>query len=210
MSIRVHSLKGELKSRANKEDKSRYPAGFVKLSGSLTLLGLLGRAFGNCLIGTRLCTWNLYQRQTRVQSSLYKAQCTFSCVQMPNESAAMLSRKCAILCLLWALLCAGLVLASKSCLYCRGINCQRSSYQATEQCLGAVDTCVSVFQSGMVRAQGCYESLEHDWRQYCGGEHKCRTQCEVCATDKCNNATSRPLSCIQCRETEVSGVRLSK
>lgn len=122
---------------------------------------------------------------------------------MPNESAAMLTRKCAILCLLWPLLCAGLVLASESCFYCRGINCQRTSYQATEHCAGEVDTCVSIFQSGMVQAQGCFESLEYTWREYCGGAHSIRTQCEVCVTEKCNNATSRELSCLQCQDTEV-------
>lgn len=125
---------------------------------------------------------------------------------MPNESTTMLSRKLAILCLLWPMLCAAsLVLASESCLYCRGINCQRSTYQASEQCVGELDACVSVFQSGMVQAQGCYDSLERTWRQYCGDEHSFHTQCEICLTDKCNNATSRELSCLQCQDTEVSG-----
>ncbi|KAH8394831.1 hypothetical protein KR222_007609 [Zaprionus bogoriensis] len=114
----------------------------------------------------------------------------------------MLTRKCATLCLLWPLLQTGLVLASESCVYCRGINCQRSSYAATEHCLDKLDVCVSVFQEGRVQAQGCFDSLEDNWRQHCEGPPSPRAQCEICVTEKCNNVSSRQFSCLQCEDTE--------
>lgn len=112
----------------------------------------------------------------------------------------MSMKKCAILLVFWP----ALVLASESCLYCRGINCQRSSYQATEQCVNQLDACISVFQGGMIQAQGCLEKLEDSWRQQCDNKYNSRAQCEICVTDSCNNVAASQLSCLQCLDTEVS------
>lgn len=123
---------------------------------------------------------------------------------MTIESVSMLTRKCAILCILLPLLRASFVLASESCYYCRGINCQRSNYEATEQCVDQLDACVSVFEGGVVKAQGCLERLEASWREPCESRNHIRKQCEICVTEKCNNVSSRQLSCLQCTDTEVS------
>lgn len=123
---------------------------------------------------------------------------------MAKASVPMLTRKCAILSVLLPLLGAACVLASESCFYCRGINCKRSNYQATEQCVDQLDACVSVFEGGVVRAQGCLERLEDSWRDQCGGKVHDRLQCEICVIDKCNNISTPQLSCVQCNDNEVS------
>ncbi|XP_064551884.1 uncharacterized protein LOC135437753 [Drosophila montana] len=126
---------------------------------------------------------------------------------MTIESVSMLTRKCAILCILLPLLRAGFVLASESCHYCRGINCQRSNYEATEQCVDQLDACVSVFEGGVVKAQGCLELLEGSWREPCESRNHTRIQCEICVTEKCNNVSARQLSCLQCTDTEDDNCR---
>lgn len=123
---------------------------------------------------------------------------------MPKASVAMLTRKCAIPCILLALLGSSCVLASESCFYCRGINCQRSSYQATEQCVDQLDACVSVFEGGVIRAQGCLERLDDSWRKQCETKAHSRLQCEICVSEKCNNISPPQLSCVQCNDTQVS------
>ncbi|ALC40955.1 CG34040 [Drosophila busckii] len=98
-----------------------------------------------------------------------------------------------------SLLCCSRAQAVDSCVYCRGINCQRSSYAATELCVDRLDACVSVFQGGRVQAQGCWEKVEERWRIQCQEQG---TQCEICLTEKCNNVSPRQLSCLQCQDTQ--------
>ncbi|XP_016969125.1 putative protein TPRXL [Drosophila rhopaloa] len=107
--------------------------------------------------------------------------------------------------LLFALLLLGssYVLASEKCIYCRGINCQRSSYVAEEQCSDRMDACVSVFHEGIIEAQGCLDSLEDDWREKCQDKNKGRgVDCEICVSEKCNTVASKRASCLQCNNTE--------
>ncbi|XP_039481815.1 integumentary mucin C.1 [Drosophila santomea] len=95
------------------------------------------------------------------------------------------------------------VLASEKCIYCRDINCQRSSYAAEEQCADKLDSCVSVFKAGVVQAQGCLESLEDDWREKCQDKDKGHEiDCEICVTERCNNLASKRANCLQCNNTE--------
>ncbi|XP_017044940.1 threonine-rich protein [Drosophila ficusphila] len=96
----------------------------------------------------------------------------------------------------------GCVLGSEKCIYCRGINCQRSSYEAEEGCSDRLDACVSVFQGGIIQAQGCLENLEDDWREKCFKTNKGNgIDCEICVTEKCNNLGSKLASCLQCNNT---------
>ncbi|XP_002091471.3 cell wall integrity and stress response component 1 [Drosophila yakuba] len=95
------------------------------------------------------------------------------------------------------------VLASEKCIFCRDINCQRSTYDAEEQCSEKLDSCVSVFKAGVVQAQGCLESLEDDWRDTCQDKdigHE--IDCEICVTERCNNVASKRANCLQCNNTE--------
>lgn len=97
------------------------------------------------------------------------------------------------------------VLASEKCIYCRDINCQRSSYDADEQCSEKLDACVSVFKAGVIQAQGCLESLEDDWREKCEDKDKGNEiDCEICVTERCNYVAAKRTSCLQCNNTEVT------
>lgn len=96
------------------------------------------------------------------------------------------------------------VLAAENCIYCRGINCQRSSYNAEETCSDRLDACVSVFQGGSIQAQGCLESLEDSWREKCGEGHQgSGVDCEICVLNKCNKVGSPSAGCLQCNNTAV-------
>ncbi|KAH8327090.1 hypothetical protein KR074_002709, partial [Drosophila pseudoananassae] len=95
------------------------------------------------------------------------------------------------------------VLSSEKCIYCRGINCQRSSYEAEEQCSDSLDVCVSVFQAGTILSQGCLESLEEDYITQCQENSKdSGIDCEICVTDKCNNVGSKQAGCLQCNSDQ--------
>ncbi|SPP75410.1 Hypothetical predicted protein [Drosophila guanche] len=114
----------------------------------------------------------------------------------------MSNPKCSALGLLVGLLLAsGTALALEKCVYCRGINCQRSSYQAEEQCSDLLDACASVFEGGIVQAQGCLEGLEDGWRALCQAPSK-GVDCEICVSDKCNTVGSERAACLQCAESE--------
>ncbi|XP_050744068.1 uncharacterized protein LOC108022148 [Drosophila biarmipes] len=105
--------------------------------------------------------------------------------------------------LLALLLSSSYVWASEKCTYCRGINCQRTSYEADEECSDKLDACVSVFQDGFVQAQGCLESLEDDLKEKCTENNKgYGIDCEICITEKCNNVAPKTYSCLQCNNTE--------
>ncbi|XP_022232412.2 protein psiD [Drosophila obscura] len=122
---------------------------------------------------------------------------------MPDSPSAMSNRKCSVLVglLVGLLLASSSALALEKCVYCRGINCQRSSYQAEEQCSDRLDACASVFEGGIVQAQGCLEGLEDSWREQCVGPSK-GVDCEICASDKCNTLASERAACLQCAESE--------
>jgi len=106
--------------------------------------------------------------------------------------------------LLALLLTSSYVLASEKCIYCRGISCRRTSYEADDQCSDKLDACVSVFQDGFIQAQGCLEGLEDDLREKCQEDNKVHgTDCEVCITEKCNKVAPKTYSCLQCNSAEV-------
>ncbi|XP_001960255.3 uncharacterized protein LOC6494478 [Drosophila ananassae] len=95
------------------------------------------------------------------------------------------------------------VLASEECIFCRGINCQRSSYEAVEQCSDTLDACVSVFQEGTILSQGCLESVEEDYRTKCQESSKeSGIDCEICVTDMCNRVGSKHAGCLQCNSDQ--------
>ncbi|EDW35916.1 GL17512 [Drosophila persimilis] len=103
-------------------------------------------------------------------------------------------------CLLGLLLASSSALGLEKCIYCRGINCQRSSYQAEEQCSDRLDACASVFQGDIVQAQGCLEGLEAGWREQCHGPSG-GVDCEICVSEKCNTLGSARAGCLQCAES---------
>ncbi|BFG03676.1 mucin-2 [Drosophila madeirensis] len=121
---------------------------------------------------------------------------------MPESPSVMSNPKCSALGLVVGLLLAsGTALALEKCVYCRGINCQRSSYQAEEQCSDLLDACASVFEGGIVQAQGCLEGLEDGWRGQCQAPSK-GPDCEICVSDNCNTVGSERAACLQCTESE--------
>ncbi|KAH8283474.1 hypothetical protein KR018_003427 [Drosophila ironensis] len=94
------------------------------------------------------------------------------------------------------------VQASDNCIFCQGINCLRSTYAAEEQCSDQLDACVSVFQGGIVQAQGCWESLPDDFKKKC--KEYSDVDCEICVTEKCNTLGSKKSSCLQCNSEQDS------
>ncbi|XP_068146393.1 uncharacterized protein [Drosophila tropicalis] len=105
----------------------------------------------------------------------------------------MSSRKYALL-LFYGISVFQVAFATEKCNYCRGINCQRSTYQSVEECSDKLDTCASVFHDGVIHSQGCLESLEDHCDDASG------MKCVKCAVDNCNNKSL--VSCVQCVDSE--------
>ncbi|CAD7013299.1 unnamed protein product [Ceratitis capitata] len=112
--------------------------------------------------------------------------------------------------------------AAAKCHKCTGINCQRTTFAATEDCLDALDSCVSVFDGSTVLAQGCLGQLTSELRNKCevsttesadpdeiatdDGEALPTTnqQCYQCREDLCNNVSADGFECVQC-DSDVDG-----
>ncbi|XP_011178720.2 keratin, type II cytoskeletal 2 epidermal isoform X1 [Zeugodacus cucurbitae] len=109
--------------------------------------------------------------------------------------------------------------AATKCHQCTGINCQRTSYAATEDCADALDSCVSVFQGSTVLAQGCFGQLAVELRDKCEMPSAEQTdeaevvdasdsvplfnsECHQCSEDLCNNVGSEGTDCIECDSNE--------
>ncbi|XP_017480148.1 PREDICTED: cell wall protein IFF6-like, partial [Rhagoletis zephyria] len=104
--------------------------------------------------------------------------------------------------------------AASKCHKCTGINCQRTSYAATEECVDALDSCVTVFHGSTVLAQGCLGQLAVALRNKCQTEStanedseavvegedlpKANGACYQCNEDLCNNVSGDGFECIQC------------
>ncbi|XP_039956002.1 GPI-anchored hemophore cfmA-like [Bactrocera tryoni] len=109
--------------------------------------------------------------------------------------------------------------AATKCHKCTGINCQRTTYAATEDCTDALDSCVTVFQESMVLAQGCLGQLAVELRNKCempsteqtdGAEMTdvdatvpaVNRNCHQCSEDLCNNLSAEGTDCLQCDSNE--------
>ncbi|TMW44282.1 hypothetical protein DOY81_010639 [Sarcophaga bullata] len=98
------------------------------------------------------------------------------------------------------------VTAERICHACHGINCLRTSYNVTQNCVDDFDICVTVFEGQTVVYQGCLEQLSEELR------NKCNTglqvidkqnssklpECFKCNGNLCNNLASETFNCIQC------------
>ncbi|XP_049306668.1 uncharacterized protein LOC105222438 isoform X2 [Bactrocera dorsalis] len=109
--------------------------------------------------------------------------------------------------------------AATKCHKCTGINCQRTTYAATEDCTDALDSCVTVFQESMVLAQGCLGQLAVGLRNKCeipSTEETDGTEmtdvddaapavnrnCHQCSENLCNNLSAEGTDCLQCDSNE--------
>uniref|UniRef100_A0A034WG09 DUF753 domain-containing protein n=1 Tax=Bactrocera dorsalis TaxID=27457 RepID=A0A034WG09_BACDO len=109
--------------------------------------------------------------------------------------------------------------AATKCHKCTGINCQRTTYAATEDCTDTLDSCVTVFQESMVLAQGCLGQLAVELRNKCempsaeqtdGAEMidvddatpAVNRNCHQCSEDLCNNLSAEGTDCLQCDSNE--------
>uniref|UniRef100_A0A0K8V2J4 DUF753 domain-containing protein n=1 Tax=Bactrocera latifrons TaxID=174628 RepID=A0A0K8V2J4_BACLA len=109
--------------------------------------------------------------------------------------------------------------AAAKCHKCTGINCQRTTYAATEDCTDALDSCVTVFQESMVLAQGCLGQLAVELRNKCEMPSTEQTDgtemtdvdaavpavnrdCHQCSEDLCNNLSAEGTDCLQCDSNE--------
>ncbi|XP_037828601.1 uncharacterized protein LOC119616318 [Lucilia sericata] len=95
------------------------------------------------------------------------------------------------------------VAAERICHQCHGINCLRTTYEATQKCLSDLDICVTVFDGQTILAQGCLEQLSEELRNKCGSEaqfqdSKESNECFKCNENLCNNLASSSFECIQC------------
>ncbi|KAI8119007.1 hypothetical protein FF38_10566 [Lucilia cuprina] len=95
------------------------------------------------------------------------------------------------------------VTAERTCHQCRGINCLRTTYEATQKCLNNLDICVTVFDGQTILAQGCLEQLSEELRNKCGVETRTQVfkesnECYKCNENLCNNLASSSFKCIQC------------
>ncbi|XP_053962820.1 protein rtoA-like [Anastrepha ludens] len=104
--------------------------------------------------------------------------------------------------------------AATKCHKCTGINCQRTSYTATEDCVDALDSCTTIFQGSTVLAQGCLGQLAVELRNKCEtptntnednevameGEklQTANAACYRCREDLCNEVSGEAFECIQC------------
>ncbi|XP_054739547.1 uncharacterized protein LOC129245417 [Anastrepha obliqua] len=104
--------------------------------------------------------------------------------------------------------------AATKCHKCTGINCQRTSYTATEDCVDALDSCTTIFQGSTVLAQGCLGQLAVELRNKCEtptntnednevameGEklQTANAACYQCREDLCNEVSGEAFECIQC------------
>ncbi|XP_014100033.2 uncharacterized protein [Bactrocera oleae] len=109
--------------------------------------------------------------------------------------------------------------AATKCHQCTGINCQRMTYAATEDCADELDSCITIFQDSMVLAQGCFGQLAVELRNKCEMPSTeeadvaeitdvdetalvVNRECHKCSEDLCNNLSAEGTDCIQCDSNE--------
>ncbi|KAM7344562.1 uncharacterized protein ACRADG_011240 [Cochliomyia hominivorax] len=97
------------------------------------------------------------------------------------------------------------VTSSRVCHQCRGINCLRTSYKATQKCHNDLDICVTVYDGQTILAQGCFEQLSEELRNKCVDDDNRSlenseelSECVKCNENLCNNLGSNSFKCVQC------------